>query len=226
MLMTAKSEEPTDAGTDDLLPTRQTLLERLKDWTDDASWRVFFDTYWQLIYRIALKAGLTKSEAEEVVQQTMISVAKAMKDFRYDPARGSFKGWLLQLTVWRITNQFNRRRLGAPVEVAPPPPPAGAEGEDSPAEAQVPAELERIWDAEWEESLLHTALERVRRQANPKHYQIFDLCVIQRKPTKEVREFARGIERRNAWWGRCPESSATKSGSKLHAPNALRRRVP
>jgi len=31
-------------NSDDLIPTRQTLLSRLKDWQDQASWREFFDT--------------------------------------------------------------------------------------------------------------------------------------------------------------------------------------
>jgi len=198
VLMTAKSQLLTPTRTAELLPTRRSLLDRLKDWTDNTSWQVFFDTYWRLIYKVALKAGLNESEAEEVVQQTMISVAKAMKDFRYDPARGSFKGWLLQLTGWRIRNQFQRRQRGNPLAFDPLP-----EGADpgSPATAvisgargslpgvQVPPDLERLWDAEWEDNLMATALERVRKRANPKHFQIFDLCILKQKPVQEVREF-------------------------------------
>jgi len=198
-LMTPQNDQPTPVRTTtDLLPTRRSLLDRLKDWTDNTSWQVFFDTYWRLIYRVALKAGLNESEAEEVVQQTMISVAKAMKDFRYDPARGSFKGWLLQLTGWRIRNQFARRQQGLPSAADLPPGLAGSEGDAAAgmpgrpgtvSEARVPPELERLWDAEWEDNLLATALDRVRQRANPKHFQIFDLCMVKQKPLKEVRDF-------------------------------------
>src|SRR5213593_1463943 len=97
-----------DAGR--LLPTRATLLERLKNWQDQASWQQFFDNYWQLIYGVARKAGLTESEAEEVVQETMFSVAKHMPTFKYDPAIGSFKAWLLKMTRWRIIAQFRKRQ--------------------------------------------------------------------------------------------------------------------
>ena len=55
----------TDA---DSIPTRQSLLARLKDWEDQASWREFFDTYWRLIHAVALKAGLNEVEAQEVVR--------------------------------------------------------------------------------------------------------------------------------------------------------------
>ena len=34
--------------------TRRTLLDRLKNWEDHESWRVFFDTYSRLVYSFAL----------------------------------------------------------------------------------------------------------------------------------------------------------------------------
>ena len=51
----------------ELIPTRDSLLSRLKDWRDDDSWRDFFNTYWKLLHGVALKAGLTEEEAQEVV---------------------------------------------------------------------------------------------------------------------------------------------------------------
>ena len=47
----------------DSLPTRWSLLARLKNWEDQESWKTFFDTYWRLIYNVAIKAGLTDQEA-------------------------------------------------------------------------------------------------------------------------------------------------------------------
>jgi RNA polymerase sigma-70 factor (ECF subfamily) len=177
------SRAPT--GTDDLLPTRRSLLGRLKDWRDDLSWQEFFDTYWQLIYNVALKAGLTPDEAEDAVQETVISVAKAMKDFRYDIARGSFKGWLLQLTGWRITNQFNKRARHEPEDADATEPGDPAAG----IEETVDPELERLWNEEWEQNLFRTALQRVRRQINPKQFQIFDLYVLRQTPVKQIQRF-------------------------------------
>jgi hypothetical protein len=42
---------------DESIPTRDNLLTWLKDWSDDESWGVFFDTYWRLIYSAAIKSG-------------------------------------------------------------------------------------------------------------------------------------------------------------------------
>src|ERR1051325_6787217 len=94
---------------DELMPTRWTLISRLKNWDDQESWREFFDLYWKLIYGVALKSGLTPDEAQEVVQETVITVCKNIKQFKTDPKHGSFKGWLLQFTRWRIADQFRKR---------------------------------------------------------------------------------------------------------------------
>src|ERR1041384_215457 len=94
---------------DELIPTRWTLISRLKNWDDHESWREFFDRYWKLIYGVALKSGLTPSEAQDVVQETVITVCKNINRFKTDPARGSFKGWLLMHTRWRILDQIRNR---------------------------------------------------------------------------------------------------------------------
>src|SRR5688572_29247421 len=97
----------------DPIPTRHSLLNRLKDWGDQTSWQDFFDTYSQLIYNVAIKAGLSDTEAQEVMQETVIAVARKIPEFQTDPARGSFSAWLMRLTRWRIADQLRKRgKLG------------------------------------------------------------------------------------------------------------------
>ena len=103
---------------DQLLATRWTLIERLKNWDDQESWRQFFDTYWKLIYGAAIKSGLTHPEAQDVVQETVMSVCKSMHNFKADPAYGSFKAWLLNLTRRRITDQKFRMLLQTDMTVS------------------------------------------------------------------------------------------------------------
>src|SRR5690349_790019 len=93
----------------EFIPTRGTLLSRIRNWEDRASWQDFFNTYWKLIYNVALKAGLPHNDAEEIVQETVVSVAKAIADFKYQPARCSFKSWLMLLIRRRISDHLRRR---------------------------------------------------------------------------------------------------------------------
>jgi len=174
-----------DDGVEELIPTRATLIHRLKDWQDQASWQVFFDTYWQLIYNVAVKRGLMKSEAEDVVQLTMISVAKHMPGFKYDPATGSFKTWLLNMTCWRIADQIRKRppQVSQPEEILETPVGKPRSAEEA---YQSPPELEKLWDEEWEKNLLATAIAKARRRLDPKQYQIFDCYVNKEWPPERV----------------------------------------
>src|SRR5262249_42455384 len=151
--------KPVKVETDELLPTRWTLVERLKNWDDQKSWREFFDHYWRLIYGVALKAGLTETEAQEVVQETVVAVATGIKQFKADPARGSFKGWLLNTTRWKIADQF-RGRLPA-VELASLDANTRTDTLDQLADPAGHA-LEVLWQNEWEHNLQQVALEKVK----------------------------------------------------------------
>jgi RNA polymerase sigma-70 factor (ECF subfamily) len=89
--------------------TRRSLLTRLKDLGDSQGWQRFSDTYSGVIRSLAVKAGCSPTEADEALQESLISVAREMPDFRYDPARGSFKAWLFCIVRRRIGDQFRRR---------------------------------------------------------------------------------------------------------------------
>lgn len=164
-------------------PTRQSLLSRLKDWDDHDSWREFFDSYWRLIYDVARRSGLEDAEAQDVVQETIVAVARQMPDFRYDPTRGRFRSWLRHLTRCRIADQLRRRyrepsgqAARAAAEPGPSLPPSGdLEALVDPATEEVDA----IWNQQWEEHLATLALERIKRRIRLEHYQVFDLYVLQ-----------------------------------------------
>jgi len=172
----------------DPVPTRESLLIRLKDWGDQESWRVFFDTYWKIIYTAAIRAGLTDAEAQDVVQETVISVLKTMPQFEYDPRKGSFKGWLLHLTTWRVGDQLRRRQRGIEDKNVT------TDGDDTSTqdmkaeEAAMVAnsEFETAWEEEWEQNLWEAAIERVKKKVDPKHYQAFDLYVVKKWPVLKV----------------------------------------
>ena len=172
----------------DLLPTRRTLLSRLKDWNDQENWRVFFDTYWRLIYSTAIKGGLTDAEAQDAVQETVISVMKSMPTFQYDPQKGSFKGWLLQLTRWRILDQLEKRDTRLAHRQAPPGTSTRTATIERLADPSGPA-LEAAWDQEWEANLLEAAVARVKQKVDPKQYQVFDLLVFKQWPVAKVARF-------------------------------------
>jgi RNA polymerase sigma factor (sigma-70 family) len=181
---------------DSSLETRPSLLHRLKTGDDQESWREFYRIYGGLIRFFAEKAGLTADEAEEVVQETAIGVARRLPEFIYDPKVCRFKTWLLNLTRWRIQDQIRKRaRTGEGFKAVP----AGAgRASELPADETKRTEImERIpdpvepefgaeWDRAWQKNLFTQALERVRDRIEERQFQIFDLYVMKDWPPEDV----------------------------------------
>jgi RNA polymerase sigma-70 factor (ECF subfamily) len=171
---------------DDLIQTKATLLGRLKNSKDQSSWREFFDTYSNLIYGIARKAGLNEAEARDVLEATMAAVAGHMPRFRYDPNIGSFKAWLRNLTRLQIISLSLKRRSA----------PKGKSGEKLAVEADASAQtLDRMWETEWEINLLNAAVANVKRRLDPQKYQIYDLYLNKKwSPEKIAGAFGMSVE--------------------------------
>jgi RNA polymerase sigma factor (sigma-70 family) len=159
--------------------TRDSLLSRLHNWDDQESWKDFFEIYWRLIYSVAIKAGLTETEAEDVVQETVISVAKSIHRFKRESTNSSFRGWLRTITQHRAVDQFRKRRRqeGHP----------GKLDITQIADPSIPS-IETLWDEEWESNLFHAALQRVKSQLKAEHFQIFTFNVLKNQSANKVGE--------------------------------------
>jgi len=153
------------------LRTRPTLLFRLRDWNDEASWTEFYRLYYQFVYGCARRTGLSHADAEEVTQDVFKRVAETVHEFEADPARGSFRGWLTNLTRWRITDKLRARRPHERYAVRPSDDDRTDPVERLPDDADVNA----AWDEEWQRHVLEAALARLARRVPAKHFQIFDL---------------------------------------------------
>ena len=167
--------------------TRKSLIARLDDWEDQRTWDDFYQTYWRLIYSVGLKSGLRSEEAFDCVQETILSIAKQSKKKMYDPEQGSFKTWLMNMTRWRINDQFRKRKKDTAMY---------GFGEDDGRKTAIIDRIEdpkgetldRIWDVEWKQNLAEAALEKVKAQVSPKQYQIFDSYVVKQWDAKRVQD--------------------------------------
>jgi RNA polymerase sigma factor (sigma-70 family) len=168
----------------DLLPTRRSLLSKLKSWDQQDAWREFFNTYWRLLYDVARKAGLDDQHAQDAVQETLVSVASELPGFRYDAKVGTFKSWLRTIARRRIADQLRKRY-------------ARKEGEHVDGSlTQIQEEIEgtrpntplldALWDDQWRTHLMSAAMERIKRSVRSSHYQLFELTVLKGCPLGDV----------------------------------------
>lgn len=168
------------------MATRQSLLARLKDWSQQTAWQRFDRDYAPLARNVARKAGLTEAEADEVVQETLLAVAKKIGEFKHAGNRGSFRAWLYQQARWRIADQFRKRQAAhagaAPTESTDE---AGAVTVDGPSAVAVSG-FEKIWDDEWRERVQQLAIARVKCQVSARQFQLFDLHALQGLSVREA----------------------------------------
>jgi RNA polymerase sigma-70 factor (ECF subfamily) len=172
-------------GRENFIPTRRSLLERLKNLEDDASWKDFFETYWKLIYSVALKAGLRSADAEDVVQETVITVAKTITNYKYDP-HITFKGWLHYLVRRRVVDCFRRQHRRPVLFDDVNPRENGNESQFEQVANPGVAVLDAVWEEEWQKNLVEAALERLKTRVKMQHYQIFYLHVIKNQSVAQV----------------------------------------
>lgn len=183
-------EKPEDRNvvlTQAYAKTRKSLIARLDNWEDQRTWDEFYQTYWRLIYSVAIKAGLRQDEAFDCVQETILSIAKQSKKNLYDPEQGSFKTWLMNMTRWRINDQFRKRKKDTAM--------LAGEWENDRKTAVIDRVedpngdvLSRLWNVEWKKNVADAALTRVKAQVSPKQYQIFDCYVIKQWDAKRVQD--------------------------------------
>lgn len=177
----------------DTLPTRKSLVRRLRNLDDRSSWKEFFERYHQRVIRIAQSKGLTAVEAEDVAQEVFKRVARTINGFEVTARRGSFRCWLYQLTRWRTTDLLRERARSF----------RGQENDDSFREltgsGQIPAietvagpcPTEDAFAAEASRHFVDTLIKRVEHAVTPKQLQIFQLLVLDEMEPAKVAELYR-----------------------------------
>ena len=145
--------------------TQPSLLSRVRDLHDHQAWREFDAKYRELILRYCLRKGLQQSDAEDVRQLVMLNLARQLRSFEYDPARGRFRSYLGRATANAIHRYFRSPR-------------AEKRGLDTSVASSLPAEddprLDQEWEAEWMLHHYRLAMDTVRKTADPKSVEIFE----------------------------------------------------
>ncbi len=88
--------------------TRASLLIRVRDPADQAAWHDFEEIYRPLILRLARQKGMQEADADDVAQQVLLAVAKAVERREHDPTRAKFRTWLNRVAQNAILNALSR----------------------------------------------------------------------------------------------------------------------
>ncbi|TWU38618.1 RNA polymerase sigma factor [Novipirellula artificiosorum] len=89
--------------------TSHSLIARVSDPSDAASWAEFLAIYQPVIFRMARRRGLQIADAQDVLQQVFLSVARSIDGWEATEGRAPFRAWLTTIARNAITKSLSRR---------------------------------------------------------------------------------------------------------------------
>ncbi len=89
--------------------TRASLILRLKNADDVAAWNDFVAIYSPVIFRVACRHGFQAADAENLIQEVLLSISRALPRWLEREDRGSFRAWLLKIARNEAVDMLTRR---------------------------------------------------------------------------------------------------------------------
>jgi RNA polymerase sigma factor (sigma-70 family) len=167
--------------------TRPSLLSKVRR-GDEHAWNEFYQFYSKFIYSLALRAALTPDEANDIVQDTMVSVNRYIADFQVDSERAKFRTWLRTIVSSRIADKKRKLKRDPLAQVAD-----GNTGTDKSNRtptinriADTEVDFSDMFDRQLKESAVAEAKDRVRRKAKVDHFQVYDLFETEQMSARDV----------------------------------------
>lgn len=93
--------------------TNESLILKVKDPADAASWSDFLAIYRPVVVRMACGRGLQHADADDLAQQVFLSVARAIDDWKPEPHQPPFRAWLSRISRNAIVNALTRKKPDA-----------------------------------------------------------------------------------------------------------------
>jgi len=152
--------------------TRPSLMVRLRAPQDQQAWTEFVSIYQPLILRVMRGRGLQEADAQDVAQQVVLVVTKAVERWQPDGKEASFRRWLFSI-AHRLALRFIQRGY----------PKSGVGGTDMlnllDSLPDSPSDVSDEFNDEYRNEVFRWAADRVRGEFRETTWQAFwRTCVL------------------------------------------------
>ena len=163
------------------METRHTLLERVRDRTDENSWFEFDEIYRPYIYRVICRMSFTHEEAEDLSQNILLTLWEKIPEFKHNFRTGAFRTWLCTIIRNRAINVITKSQRRAKKLTL--------ENEDalSPYIQTSQNDLEQIVEEEWAAHITALAWKKIENEFDENIRKAFKMS-LDNVPYEEISE--------------------------------------
>lgn len=165
------------------LPTRETLIRRVRDLGDSGSWAEFWGLYEPVIGAYLRRLRVREHDAADLTQDVYLKLRRELPRFTLESQRGNFRGWLRRVTDNMVRDHFRaaRRDEDRIEDAAEYKRAVEVSFDDS-------SERDAVRAREWRQNVMTVILEKARAEFTdrPKLWKCFDMTLLRRLPAKEV----------------------------------------
>lgn len=163
--------------------TRPSLLLRIRDPQDRQAWQEFASLYRPVVFQMACRYGLQKADAEDLTQQVLLAISRAIDGFEPDDERAKFRTWLKTIARRAIINALTRRA---------PDRGTGGSGMMELLNRQPDSnEKTRTLMIEYRREIFHVAARQIRDEFQEETWDAFWRSVVLDEPVEHVAESLR-----------------------------------
>jgi RNA polymerase sigma-70 factor (ECF subfamily) len=130
-----------------------------------------------LIRNFARQQRLQPADCDDVLQDVLMALTKAMPGFVYDPARGKFRSYLKTIALHAIFARSRQKRGEVALEMV-----------GTAADAAVDQDVDRIWDEQWRQYHLKQAMRTVETEFNEADLAAFQQYAVEGRAVSMVAE--------------------------------------
>ncbi len=161
--------------------TTTTILHGLRDPRNDRAWERFVSRFRDPLVAFARRAGLSNADADDAAQETLVELARSLREGRYDRDKGRLSAWLFGIAHRCILRHRQREARSRERTIDD----HAMHAIEQPTDEK---SVEDLWNTEWERWAWTACLELARAEFEPATLRAFLLVVQSERAAESVAE--------------------------------------